>query len=135
METIKKMRYVAHLRRVKERLEEELNKTKNEIKEMEMECEHISVVSQGIGNLYLSNRCLFCAKVLKNQTDNVVYAINYKKGEEETFDIIQSLVINILKENPELTTEELIGFLNSITGESKDTYEKYLSLSLEKNKK
>ena len=105
-----------------------LYKIEKDINNVEMTCDHVNVyLGESKNNLagFLS-RCLFCGGV--HQVDNVIdaseflpqYDINDKEQCQMKFEQIQTIALGILKENKDITIEELITKLNELMSTEKD---------------
>lgn len=133
MNNVEKIKYLRELETQKDELERKLVPITRNIQQEKNSCSHISV-DLGCYGLYPSTgnkyRCLICGKGKSDEyfyeTQYIVYAENYLpqyniKNEQECdikFDHIQTLALGLLKENPDMSREELVNKLNNLIQES-----------------
>lgn len=140
MNNIEKIEYICSLREEKNKLEIACTMKSKEIEEIENKCEHITVITRGKNEYLTSFRCLLCGKKLVEPTEYLVYAMSYLSERydeqnplqsEEKFNMIQTLAIGILKDNPNMPIDNLVEILNSFTNEPQNGIEK-VNKSLER---
>ena len=133
MNKVDKVKYIMKLEEQKEQLERNLAIINGKIDTEREDCSHVSV-DLGYYGLYPSTGdeycCLLCGKG-KNRdyyyesrymvhTEEYLPQYNIKDDEQclAKFEHIQTLALGILKENPEMSNEELVARLNSLIQES-----------------
>ena len=133
MNKVDKVKYIIELEEQKAQLERKLAIINGKINTQRENCSHVSV-DLGYYGLYPSTGneycCLLCGKG-KNRDyyydpRYMVHAEEYLpqydiKDDEQCiakFEHIQTLALGILKENPEMTNEELVSRLNNLIQES-----------------
>lgn len=133
MNKVDKVKYIMKLEEQKEQLERNLAIINGKIDTEREECSHVSV-DLGYYGLYPSTGdeycCLLCGKGKNRdyyyEPRYMVHAEEYLpqyniKDDEQClakFEHIQTLALGILKENPEMSNEELAARLNSLIQES-----------------
>lgn len=132
MDNLEKIEYICSLREEKNKLEIACAMKGKEIEEIENKCEHITVITRGKNEYLLSFRCLLCGKKLVEPTEHLVYAMNYLSERyddqdplqrEEKFNMMQTLAIGVLKDNPDMPIDNLVEILNSFTNEPQEVIE------------
>ena len=133
MNKVDKVKYIMKLEEQKEQLERNLAIINGKIDTEREDCSHVSV-DLGYYGLYPSTGdeycCLLCGK---GKNRDYYYEPRYMVHAEEDlpqynikddeqclakFEHIQTLALGILKENPEMSNEELVARLNSLIQES-----------------
>lgn len=136
MDRVKRIQDIIELREKKEKLEREFFKINEQIQGKQNTCNHVSV-HLGTNPSTLNNdyRCLFCGKG-KNEyffdSKYVVQAKNYltafdisdEKRCEEKFDILQTMALGIMKENPNMDNLEFTNRFNCLIASSIEQGEK-----------
>lgn len=133
MNKVDKVKYIMKLEEQKEQLERNLAIINGKIDTEREDCSHVSV-DLGYYGLYPSTGdeycCLLCGKGKNRdyyyEPRYMVHAEEYLpqyniKDDEQClakFEHIQTLALGILKENPEMSNEELAARLNSLIQES-----------------
>lgn len=133
MNYFEKIQYSMNLSDRKEKLQEEIFSLEEQIVKNTNECEklteHIGVIMghQKISSPYSKSRCLLCGIILSSPTYFNVYARDYLKDVyddridseiEEKFNVIRRKALEITRENPQISKEELTSKLNHFIGES-----------------
>jgi hypothetical protein len=132
MNNIKELEEMIQICETKEELNLRLARLNEQIKKNQINCKHnILVDFTGINNTYKNNlfdifvpcKCLFCAAIKsQNPTSILIDVHNYlpqcnENNESENnnkFKSIQNLALTLMKENPNITYEELANQLNEI---------------------
>lgn len=132
MNDIKKIKYLRELEEQKNNLQRQIDLINQNIEDQRKSCLHLGV-NLGYYAQYPSTmnkyRCLLCGAgrdddffYVSNSVDAEKYLPQYdvrNKSEcDIKFDNVQKLAIEILKENPNITREELILKLNDLIQES-----------------
>lgn len=129
MNKIDKIKYIMDLEDRKSKLQRQISKISNEISEQKNSCSHISV-DLGYYGLYPSTGdkycCLLCG-MGKNreyyyEPKYMVHAENYLTQYDikddsqciEKLEHIQILALGILRDNPDMSDEELVSKLNDL---------------------
>lgn len=135
MNKMEKIEYTQQLADRKKKLELELANLEENMLQNQSECNHVSVIMNAVdsfpnyGRIY---RCIFCGQVLSNVTEFFIDARNYltdtyddrdKAQCDEKFDILQTLALGVLKDNPYMSVEEFVNIMNSFTNEPKEKIE------------
>lgn len=129
MSNIKKIQYFRNLKMQKSELERNLAFINRTINEQSDYCSHIGV---NLGKFLLYNRCrcLICGRRKEEITflnpEHIINAENYlpqydmqdDKQCDEKLDTIQTLALGLLKENPDMSSEQLVYKLNDLIQES-----------------
>lgn len=133
MNYFEKIQYSMNLSDRKEKLQEEIFSLEEQIVKNTNECEklteHIGVIMghQKPSSPYSQSRCLLCGTVLSSPTSSKVHARDYLKDvyddridseREEKFNVIQRKALEITRENPQISKEELTSKLNHFIDES-----------------
>jgi len=131
MNNLEKIEYLKELKNKEQQLMKELTQTSKEIENEKSSCQHISVDLGYYGqfpNTGDKYRCLICGKGngYFYEPNYIVHAENYlthldiRKDTEcdEKFDIIQTLTLNILKNNPDMNRKEIVDTLNNLIQEN-----------------
>lgn len=126
---IKKIKYNHELLKNKIRLEKEIKMVDNELWDQQFDCKHLPVLIGYTSRsaIYCDNgnyiKCLLCGKTLSTDyLKSSLNAISYKNNEldgidqheilDSRFTMLQEKVISYLKEDQELTEEQLIEKIN-----------------------
>lgn len=133
MNNIEKIQYLRKLEMQKDELEKELMAISRSIDEQKDSCLHIGV---NLGyyalcpSTYNKYRCLICGKKISKEyffeseytVNSENYLLKYDTEDEEQcdkkFDLIQTLALGLLKEEPNISREELVVKLNKLIQES-----------------
>lgn len=135
---IENIKYNQELMHKKIRLEKDLDKANQFIREQQSSCNHIKVCLGWCGPFQYRDtsihQCLLCYEFDPESKYKLVDATYYKKmkyshGEteryrEEKLAELEKLVIKLLTENPNLTEEELVTALNNIIKEDEEVTKK-----------
>lgn len=136
MNKVDKIKYAMKLEEEKVNLERKLNSVNKKIKVQGDNCSHISV-DLGYYGMYPSTGdeycCLLCGKGKNREyyyePKYMVHAEDYLPQYDitddgqciEKFEHIQGLALEILKENPDMSNEELVSRLNTLIENSINT--------------
>lgn len=135
MNNVERIKYIRQLEEQKANLEQQLNPVCRKIEEEKESCLHVAVnlgyygICPSTGDKY---RCLICGKgageeyFYESYPGYVVHAENYLpqydiKDEQQCnnkFDLIQTLALGLLKENPDMSRRELVYKLNNLIKKS-----------------
>lgn len=149
MNNIKKIQYIKFLEMKKNQLEINLENVNKDIKKQKDSCIHLGV-NLGYYGLYPSSGnkyiCLMCGKGKDGEyfakPKYIIHAENYltqydiidEEQCNEKFDNIQTLTLGLLKENPDMSIEELSLKLNNLIQKSISSKENQDSPKLVKTK-
>jgi len=150
MSKIEQIQYARDLEEKKAKLDRKLEKINNNIEQQKKYCSHISVdlgyygYYPSTGDMY---RCLICGKGKGKEyffePEYIIHAENFLpqyditdvKQCDEKFDNIRTLALGILKENPDMSREELTTKLNNLIQENISLSESQNATKLVKTKK
>lgn len=125
---IKRMKYSQELLKNKIRLAKELRMVNSEIDKQQETCNHISICLGWDGSFQYRDTsihtCLLCQEYDPDSRYKIIDATNYKKSQyshgeiesyrEDRLVEIQEIAMNMTKENPSITEEELVDRLTKL---------------------
>ncbi len=130
MNKMKKIEYSQQLHDKKKKLEKELKNLEEDILENQNDCEHVSIIMKSTTDSFPTYgrifRCLSCGQYLSYATEFFIDARDYltETQEDEKFDMLQTMALWLLRNNPEMTLEEFTIIFNNMIQESISLKEK-----------
>jgi len=121
MNHVQKIQHIRHLECEKIKLERELNLINRGIEELENNCLHICIEDEKLNSdMNPKYRCLLCGKKENEcdakyivHTDNL-FRDNDSMHFDNDFDLVQTMMLGILRRNPQMSREEIVRRMNAL---------------------